>query len=314
KEGGLTVKGGIFTIDKSSVEGIESGIKCKFHEDGRMYDGIEVEAANTYYYEKGQRTYAGLVEVDGAIYYAKEGGLIAKNGTFTATKSSVDGIEAGAKHKFDIDGKMLQGVVAEGSNSYYYENGQRTFVGLVAFDGDLYYVKDGGLVAKNGSFTATKSSVEGLETGVVYKFDKDGKAYQGLVDEGQYTYYYENGRRVYAGLVKVDGDYYCVNKSGIVIKGEESAPAITSCDLPAGVGIKYSFGADGKMLQGIVDGYYYKNGQLTYAGLVKVGEDYYYIGKDFKPVCGKSQFAIITNCDLAGGETYTFDADGKMVK
>ena len=84
--------------------------------------------------------------------------------------------------------------------------------------------------------------------------------------------------------------------------------------MPAGVGIKYSFGADGKMLQGIVDGYYYKNGQKTYAGLVKIDDDYYYIGKDFKPVCNADQFAIIVNCDLTGGVSYTFDADGKLVK
>ncbi|MBQ4156081.1 MAG: hypothetical protein IJD90_04680 [Clostridia bacterium] len=315
RTGGLCAKNGTFTVTKSSVAGVEEGDKCRVHEDARVYNGIEEVNGNLYYYSVGKRVAAGLVKVDGDYYFTKDGGLVAVNGTFTVNTTSCD-LPAGEKYKFGADGKMLQGVVAEGTagNSYYYVNGKRVAAGLVEFDGNIYYAKDGGLVAKNGSYKATDSTVEGLETGVNYKFDKDGKAYQGLVDEGQNTYYYENGRRVYAGLVKVDGDYYCVNKSGIVIKGEESAPVITSCDLPAGVGIKYSFGADGKMLQGIVDGYYYKNGQLTYAGLVQIGEDYYYIGKDFKPVCGKSQFAYYTDCDLAGGVSYTFGADGKMVK
>ena len=315
RTGGLCARNGTYTVTKTSVAGVEIGDKCRVHDDARVYHGIENVNGNLYYYNLGKRVNAGLVKVDDDYYYSRENGLIAVNGTYTVTYTSCD-LSAGEKYKFGVDGKMLQGVVAEGTagNSYYYINGKRVAAGLVEFNGDIYYAKANGLIAKNGAYTATDSTIEGLETGLVYKFDLEGKAYQGLVDEGKNTYYYENGRRVNAGLVKVGEDYYCVNKSGIVIKGEEATPTITSCDLPAGVGIKYSFGADGKMLQGIVDGYYYNNGQKTYAGLVKIGEDYYYIGKDFKPVCGKSQFAIIVNCDLTGGVSYTFDAEGKLVK
>ena len=315
RTGGLCARNGTYTVTKTSVAGVEIGDKCRVHDDARVYHGIENVNGNLYYYNLGKRVNAGLVKVDDDYYYSRENGLIAVNGTYTVTYTSCD-LSAGEKYKFGVDGKMLQGVVAEGTagNSYYYINGKRVAAGLVEFNGDIYYAKANGLIAKNGAYTATDSTIEGLETGLVYKFDLEGKAYQGLVDEGKNTYYYENGRRVNAGLVKVGEDYYCVNKSGIVIKGEEATPTITSCDLPAGVGIKYSFGADGKMLQGIVDGYYYNNGQKTYAGLVKIGEDYYYIGKDFKPVCGKSQFAYFTDCDLAGGENYTFGADGKIVK
>lgn len=104
--------------------------------------------------------------------------------------------------------------------------------------------------------------------------------------------------------------------------------------LPAGF---YNFGADGKMTDapiptpdpdpdpnpdpevknGIVseDGelYYYVNGVKTYAGLIQIDGDYYYVNSSCKVVTNQRYWISKTN-DLLPATFYNFGADGKMVK
>ena len=42
----------------------------------------------------------------------------------------------------------------------------------------------------------------------------------GIVKNGDDWTYYENGAKVYAGLINIDGDYYYVNSSFKVIHGQ----------------------------------------------------------------------------------------------
>ena len=134
----------------------------------------------------------------------------------------------------------------------------------------------------------------------------------GIYVEDDGTFYYVNGVRTYAGLVKDGEDYYYFNSSLAAVTGEYWVSK-TNDLLPGG---NYRFDASGKMQQGVVvedDGtYYYVNGRRSYAGLVKDGEDYYYFNSSLKAVSGK-YWVNRTNGLLSAGY-YTFDSDGKMIK
>ena len=87
----------------------------------------------------------------------------------------------------------------------------------------------------------------------------------------------------------------------------------TYCDLPVG---NYTFGADGKMLNGIeeVDGklYMYENGTTVTYGLYEVDGEYYFVDWGGTLKTGGRFYASRTYCDLPVGN-YTFDAEGKML-
>lgn len=63
-----------------------------------------------------------------------------------------------------------------------------------------------------------------------------------------------------------------------------------------------------------VDGnlYYYEDGVLTYAGLILLDGNYYYVRSNGQLVVGRDYWVTVTN-DLLPEGTYTFGADGKMI-
>lgn len=146
-------------------------------------------------------------------------------------------------------------------------------------------------------------------------------AKNGIFTENGEMYYYVNGMKTYAGLIQIDEDYYYVNSSCKVVTGSYTISKNNEL-LPVAT---YEFGADGKMLNapdsgdalknGIVmeDGemYYYVNGIKTYAGLIQIDEDYYYVNSSCKVVTGS--YTISKNNDLLPVATYEFAADGKML-
>ena len=152
------------------------------------------------------------------------------------------------------------------------------------------------------------------------------------MNEDGELYYYVNGVRFYAGLIQIDGDYYYVNSSCKVVTNQRYWVSKTNDLLPAGF---YNFDADGKMTDapiptpdpdpdpnpdpevknGIVneDGelYYYVNGVKTYAGLIQIDDDYYYVNSYCKVIVNQRYWVSKTN-DLLPAGFYNFDVDGKM--
>ena len=204
-------------------------------------------------------------------------------------------------------------VICNGAYYYfttgYFENGNSYICGQdysVSKPNDLAWPSEWG----EGTFTVGK-----------YTFDADGKLqlFDGFTDIGDETYYYVKGVKTYAGLIQIGDDYYYVNSSCKVIKSQSYTVSKTNGLLPAGT---YDFDDNGKMIRedttknGIVketEGtwYYYVNGVKTYAGLIQIGDDYYYVNSKFEVIHGRNYFISKTNGLLANG-TYTFDEDGKM--
>ena len=286
-----------------------------FGEDYKAYTGLVEKNGTTYYYENGRAKCAGLVEVDGALYFA--GGAA---GEITVNKKvfvwNGNGILPEANYEFGADGKILNGVVEKDGALYFYKNGQPRTAGLIEFEGAYYFA--GGA---NGEITVNKKIFVWQGNGILpeanYEFGADGKMLDGLVEKDGVLYYYENGQPKMAGLIEIDGDYYfaggakgevTVGKKQYVWKANGIALENADCE----------FGADGKMLNGIVekDGtlYYYVMGRPKMAGLIEIDGDYYFAGGAKGEITvGKKQYVWKANGIALDNADCEFGADGKML-
>ncbi len=259
-----------------------------FGADGKMLQGV----VDGKLYIKGQIAKTGLTKYGEDYYYSESGNVIVDK-RYYAAKTNCE-LTAGIYYYFGADAKMLKGVV----NGNLYIDGQLAPTGLTKYGEDYYYSESGKAVT--GKYYVSKTNCD-LPAKAFYYFGADSKMLNGVVN----GYYYENGQYIPSGLTKIDNDYYYI-ESGKIAVGKYYASK-TNCDLPAGK--YYYFGEDGKILNGVVDGYCYTNGQYSATGLTKVGNEYYYVEAG-KIITDRKYYASKTNCDLPAKEYYYFDTDG----
>ena len=206
--------------------------------------------------------------------------------------------------------------VREADNDYEY-----TFAG---WDNEIVATAGNRTKTYTATYTATAHNYEFVD-GVLQCVDC-GKLYNGLyfADNGEIRYYVD-GVATYAGLVQdTDGSLYYINSYKKAVKNCEYAigEAKTNGLLSSG---RYYFGEDGKLTEqptvdknGLVldeDGEirYYENGLAAYAGLVKDGDDYYYINSAKKAVKGCEYGVTEAKANgLLPAGVYYFGEDGKM--
>ena len=213
---------------------------------------------------------------------------------------------------------------------YYFVDGVKTGLGLFEHGGSYYYARTlSGKLVCGMSYWITETNgitINGvpIKQGT-YQFDDDGKMIlgdlvkDGIVEEDGSLYYYKNGSRYYAGLINIEGSYYYVKTSGEVVHGQKYWITKTNGLMKEA---SYEFGADGKMVvdESVKDGivkengslYYYKDGKLTYAGLINIEGSYYYVKTSGEVVHGQKYWITKTN-GLMKEASYEFGADGKMV-
>ena len=309
-----------------------------FDADGKMVrpslNGIvEDDDGVLRYYVNGKVTYVGLIEINGDYYYVRSNGEVVTNCTYYITWTH--DLKEPGYYVFDAKGKLIgmpkNGIVEEDGTLRYYANGEPTYVGLIKIGRDYYYVNSKCEVVH--SCTYYVSWTHGLIPEGKYTFDAKGRMIDppasedptknGIVEENGALYYYESGVKVYAGLIQIDGDYYYVNSSCKVVTTPHYWVNRPNDLLPAGF---YDFGEDGKMINppkpvdhtknGIVTEngamYYYVDGVKTYAGLIQIGGDYYYVNSSCKVVTTKHYWVNRPN-DLLPAGFYDFGADGKML-
>ena len=149
-----------------------------------------------------------------------------------------------------------------------------------------------------------------------------------------------DGARNYAGLIKIDGDYYYVRQTGELVHGTDYWVTKHNNLVPAG---RYSFDEDGKMIltgtpldpepqpevkNGVYeeDGvkYYYENGVKKYAGLIVLEDPanpgsyaYFYVTSSCQLKTSGSEGSFVkytasyTN-GLLPAARYQFDYLGRM--
>ena len=229
---------------------------------------------------------------------------------------------------FDENGVILHdedtsknGTLKDGEDLYYYVDGIKAPAGMIKIGDDYYYANSKGKLIVNQTYYCSR--MNGLMKEGTYAFDAEGKLIPGATDkngivkdEDGVLRYYVNGKVTYVGLIEIDGDFYYVRSSGEVVNDCVYYISWTHGLKEAGY---YTFDENGKLTgtpkNGIVeeDGvlHYYVNGTLTYAGLIKIGDDYYYVNSKCEVVRDCDYYISWTHGLMPQGR-YHFDADGKL--
>ena len=307
--------------------------------NGMVCNGLYL-ADDGYYYYFGSVDYTAVKNTRHWVSYPNDTGFAPAFYSFDEDGRMI----------IDTPDPSKDGIVNEDGELYYYVNGVRFYAGLIQIDGDYYYVNSSCKVVTNQRYWVSKTNdllpagfynfdVDGKMTDAPIPTpdpdpdpNPDPEVKNGIVNEDGELYYYVNGVKTYAGLIQIDGDYYYVNSYCKVITNQRYWVSKTNDLLTAGF---YTFGADGKMTDapiptpdpdpdpnpdpevknGIVseDGelYYYVNGVKTYAGLIQIDGDYYYVNSYCKVITNQRYWVSKTN-DLLPAAFYNFDADGKM--
>ena len=240
-----------------------------------------------------------IVRINRNIYFIGDRHEIVKNKQVYLSESRINGVTYAngtpiveGYYEFDENGKMIMrnGIVG---NYIYKNNVQLKAYQLVEVDGDFYFIGDRHEIVKNKQIYLNEARINGLTyadgtpiTPGYYNVDENGKLIiiNGIVGNK----IYKNNVQLKAyQLVEIDGDFYFIGDRHEIVKNqkiylnEARINGLTYADgTPIAVGY-YNVDADGKMiiLNGVVDGYVYKNNtQLKAYQLVEVDGDFYFIG------------------------------------
>ena len=303
----------------------ENGVILHDKDTGK--NGILKDGEDLFYYVDGIKAPAGMIKIGDDYYYANSKGQLIVNQTYYCSR--MNGLMEEGTYAFDAEGKLIPGatdkngiVKDEDGVLRYYVNGKVTYVGLIEIDGNFYYVRSNGEVVNDCVYYI--SWTHGLKEAGYYTFDENGKLTgtpkNGIVEEDGVLHYYVNGTLTYAGLIKIGDDYYYVNSKCEVVRDCDYYISWTHDLMPQG---RYHFDADGKLTgsaaplkNGIYeeDGslYFYRNGERTYAGLIQIDGDYYYVRSTCEVVHDRSYYVYWTHGLMPEGY-YNFDSAGRMI-
>ena len=334
-------------------DGAVDEARCVFNEFGVFQRSV------TGIYDIGEDTYwlnSGIIEEDAGLkrvvkddsevnyYYFGEDGKACKaaEGTeqYVVENNNGYALPGGNHYWFDEAGVIVHfdrcpnGIYHDTTtdNYYYCVDGVIIANGLMKIDGYYYYASTStGAFVRNKSYWVSKTN--GLLKEGIYTFDEMGRIVfptepekkNGFVSENGGLYYYENGVLTGAGLIKVDGSYYYVRTStGEVICGRSYWVTATNDLMPVG---RYTFDSDGKMIDPPTPGpvkngivaengslYYYVDGVLAGAGLIRIDGDYYYVRTSNGEVIHDRSYWVTATNDLLPAGLYRFGSDGKLLQ
>lgn len=305
-------------------------------------DGWSFDEQGRQYYKNGKLQKTGWTKIDGQTYYLDlETGYAA---TGIATLIPNEATEA-ARCVFDANGVFqsnVTGVYSVGNDTYWLNSGiieeEAGLKRVVKENGEInyyYFGKDGKACKANADtkeYTVEKNNGYKLPEGNNYRFDKSGviEHFVGCpngiyYDEATTSYYYcVDGVIIANGLMEIDGSYYYARTStGAFVRNQTYWVTKTNGLLTEG---NYTFNNEGKIVfsvepekkNGIVEEngslYYYVDGVLTGAGLIKIGDDYYYVKTSSGEVVhGRRYWITATNELPVKAGWYQFTDDGKML-
>ncbi|MBR6740977.1 MAG: hypothetical protein IKM04_07935 [Clostridia bacterium] len=290
-----------------------------FGADGKLIknDGVTEMDGELYYFDNYRLALgAGLIKESGNYYYVRSSGKLVVNQSYWIYNvNEYTDINIGT-YLFDENGVMdvnsaKNGVYEEDNGLFYYENGRRTYKGLIEYDGSLIYVRSNGQLVTGRYWITKTNGIEGFVQGS-YHFGTDGKILNGVAD----GFYYENGKPAYKGLMEYNGGYIYVRSNGQLATGQYW---VSKHNELAPVG-NYNFGTDGKMLidelpayhDGVVNGYYYVDGVIQYgAGPIVWNGDVYYVRSNGQVATGA--YWTTTSNEILPSGRYTFDPTGKLI-
>ena len=243
--------------------------------------------------------FEGINELDGDLYLFENGEIVEYPGLVRIEVTDDNGsVIDVCYYYFGEDSKAFK--------PYTGENGELVNECLVENNNDMLFAGDKYIFDENGVIVHDDFNLNGI-------CELNGK-----------LFYCIDGVIIRHGLVRVDGRlYYARSVSGELVTGcrywVTRTNGLTFEDgTPIAPGYYY-FDDNGVMFikNGIVEEngslYYYVNNVLTPAGLIKLGDDYYYVRtSNGEVIHGRSYWVTVTNGLLPAG-MYEFDNDGKMI-
>ena len=298
-----------------------------FGEDGAsrgLFTGIVEKDNKLYFATEGAVIERGLFKWEGEHYYAQYDGSLIVNKRYYAWKLDSSSELPLGTYEFGPDGRLLggnteqlNGIVEKNGALYYYENGKPTEKGLFVFDGYYYNARyDGKLIVNQTYYAWLLDSSSELPKGN-YEFGADGRMLNGIVEKDGVLYYYENGNRAHKGLFLYNGYYYDAEAGGKLITDQKYYVWKLDSSVQLSKG-HYEFGADGRMLQGIIDKagvlYYYVDGKPTEMGLFYQDGYHYYAQYDGKLITSQKYYAwkLHSSSQLPVAH-YEFAEDGRVL-
>lgn len=370
---GYAIRNRSYYITDKNTNGLLPSGRYTFGEDGTATDLPELLAGEDFsnglvrfssgvvqYLKNGKANYAGLVQSDDGDYYFISSSLRElRNVSYNIPAGKTNGLLPAGTYKFGANGKItslptilagedyLNGLIRMPNGVIqYFEDGEKTYAGLVkSDDGDYYFIGSALKAVCNSAYTIDAAHSNGLLPADTYSFDATGKLtdlpqilagtdyMNGLIKlaSGKIRYL-TDGVATFAKLVKSDaGDLYYIGSSGQAVCNVTYylTNSQTNGLLPSG---SYTFDSNGvlqnppellagesmtnglvRMSNGTVT--YLVDGRATYAGLVKSDAgDLYFIGSTLRAVTNTTYTISekMANGLLPAG-TYRFDKDGKLI-
>ena len=305
-----------------------------FGDDGKLIErltgnGLVFYGNDAAFLENDVAVHAGLVRSEAGDFYYIDNTLKAvRNVTRNISEGRTNGLLPSGEYTFGDDGKMVidikQGIVEEDGELYYYVDGQKTAAYLVNVDGKYYFFGSSLFATRNTTRFISEEKTNGLLPEGYYTFGDDGAivfAKEGIVEEDGELYYYVDGEKTAAGVVKVNGKYYFFGSS---LYASRDMTRFISASKTNGLIEEgyYTIDSNGVIIvpenDGIVeiDGelYYFENGEKTIKNLVEVDGKYYFFGSSLYATRSRTRFIseAKTNGLLPEGY-YTFGDDGAII-
>ena len=307
----------------------------------QIWNGWLTDEFGRQYYKNGELQKTGWTVIDGNTYYLDTETGYAATGIRRLTP---EGAEEEARCVFDANGvfqKNVTGVYDVGADTYWLNSGiieeDAGLKRVVRGGGEVnyYYFGEDGKAYKateeTDEYVIEKTNGYDLPAGNRYRFDENGVIVHfagcpnGIYWDAvsQHYYYCVDGVILANGLMRI-GEYYYYAKTstGAFVRNQSYWVTKTNGLLDEGI---YNFDNEGRIVfpeeqekkNGIVSEngslYYYENGALTGAGLIRLDGDYYYVKtSNAEVVHGRTYWITVTNGLLPAGQ-YAFADDGKMI-
>lgn len=247
----------------------------------QFWNGWLKDANGKQYYKDGELQKTGWTVIDGETYYLDTETGYAATGITTLIPN---GATETARYVFDAEGVFqsdVTGVYSVGEDTYWLNSGiieeEAGLKRVVKENGEVnyyYFAVQKNLEEREGLTlsAAVKSTVlngkdcwlhktNGLalpEWG--YYFDENGvilhdedTSKNGILKDGEDLFYYVDGIKAPAGMIKIGDDYYYANSKGQLIVNQTYYCSRMNGLMEEGT---YAFDAEGKLIQGATD----KNG------------------------------------------------------
>ena len=274
-----------------------------------LKNGFYHENGGIYHYIDGELSKAGLIYVDGYLYYVRTTtGEVVVNREYWVTYTN-DYVEQGM-YLFDEEGRMIgapeiilkNGFVHENGGIYHYIDDSLSYAGLIYVDGYFYYIKTTtGEVVTNRTYWITET--HDMMAPGNYTFDEQGRMINPPVDEPPVPDVPVDPEDPDEPDVPVDPED--PDEPDVPVDPEDPDEPVDPEEPvePLKNGFYHENG-------GI---YHYVDGQLSYAGLIWVDGYFYYVRTSTGAVVTDCMYWITYPNGYMDQGNYWFDEEGRMV-